>query len=444
MWAGAVWNVEFLVYGTFAVAYFGLSFAQAVPIIVVGNIFYVLTGLASLQGPAAGTTTFTVSRAAFGPRGNRAPSLFNWLTQVGFEILGVSLIVLLGVAMLAKAGVHAGTGLEAGLIIAAVAVQALLPLVGHAAILRVLKWLAYPFIAVFVVMAMITASKVNLHSAAHGAGWGSLTVFLALVISGGGLGWTENASDYSRYLPAGTSKGRIVAAVAFGAAVPSVLLEVLGAAVATAVAPAHAAGIASVAGVVQVFPGWFVWPYLVIAVLQLFAINSLDLYSSGVTLQTLGVKLKRYHCVLIDTAICAALTAYAIYSSHFAQLLNDFVLFIIVWLGPWFAIYFVDYLLRGKRYDNQALLDERGGTYYRWYGFHWPAIIAQAVGMGAAMLWLNTSSTLYVSPLSRAADGSDFSVFMGLFFGGATYWLLARRGVAREASVTPRLSLQDR
>ena len=67
MWAGAVWNVEFVVYGALAVVVFGLSFAQAVIVIAVGNLFYLLTGLASLQGPAAGTTTFAISRAPFGP-----------------------------------------------------------------------------------------------------------------------------------------------------------------------------------------------------------------------------------------------------------------------------------------------------------------------------------------------------------------------------------------
>src|SRR6266851_3315024 len=93
MWAGAVWNVEFVIYGALAVVVFGLSFAQAVIVILVGNVFYLLTGLASLQGPAAGTTTFAISRAAFGPRGNKMPSLFNWMTQVGFEIEGIALIV---------------------------------------------------------------------------------------------------------------------------------------------------------------------------------------------------------------------------------------------------------------------------------------------------------------------------------------------------------------
>ena len=35
--------------------------------------------------------------------------------------------------------------------------------------------------------------------------------------------------------------------------------------------------------------GWFFWPFLILALPQLFAINSIDMYSSGVTLQALGM-----------------------------------------------------------------------------------------------------------------------------------------------------------
>ena len=436
MWAGAVWNVEFVVYGTLIVVIFGLSFAQAVPVILIGNLFYFLTGLASLQGPLAGTTAFGVSRAPFGPQGNKVPSLFNWITQVGFEIEGIALIVLAAVALLAKGGISAGDGVKALLIIVAVAIQAMLPFIGHAAMLKVLRWLSLPFVALFCVMTGLTVHKVHLNELTHGAGWGACFVALALVISAGGLGWTENGNDYSRYLPADTSKGRLVLAVAMGGAIPSALLEILGAAVALTVPVGQGFGIISVNGLATVFPSWFVWPYLIFAIFQLFAINSVDLYSSGVTLQSLGLHLKRYHCVLIDTVVCAGFTFYAIFSSRFSQLLADFLLFIIVWLGPWCAIYLVDYFLRGGRYDAAALQNEHGGRYYRQGGIHWPALIAQAIGMVAAALWLNAYSP-YVSPLSNHVGGSDFSVFMGLFFGGITYYLLAGRKVREEALEAP-------
>ncbi len=108
MWAGAVWNVEFLIYGCLAVLVFGLSFAQAVLVILLGNLSYLLTGLASLQGPQAGTTTFTISRAPFGPNGNRLPSFFNWVTQVGFEIEGIALIVFAAIALTVRAASRSG------------------------------------------------------------------------------------------------------------------------------------------------------------------------------------------------------------------------------------------------------------------------------------------------------------------------------------------------
>jgi nucleobase:cation symporter-1, NCS1 family len=435
MWAGGVWNVEFVVYGAIGVVIFGLDFAQAVVVVVLGNISYFLTGLASLQGPEAGTTVFAISRAPFGPRGNKLPSFFNWVTQVGFEIEGIALVVFAAIVLTTKAGFQAGTPAKVIFIIFAVAIQAVLPWLGHAAVLRVLRLLALPFVVLFAVMAGLTVSKVNLHVPAHGASWGALTIFLALVISAGGLGWTENGNDYSRYLPRTSDKKSIVLAVALGAAIPSALLEILGAAVATGVPSAT-----TVPGLLTGYAGWFIWPFAIFAILQLFAINTLDLYSSGVTLQSLIPQLKRVHCVAIDTIVAGAIAAYAVFSSHFFTLLSDFLLFIILWLGPWCAIFLVDSFLRRNRYDHGALLNEgRGSRYFRHGGVHWPAIIAQVVGMACAALWLNAYSPYvgYFAARNGGPIGSDFSVFIGLFVGGVLYYVLARREVRAEGEATP-------
>jgi purine-cytosine permease-like protein len=438
MWAGAIWNVEFLVYGVLGVVVFGLSFTQAVIVILVGNLSYVLTGLASLQGPKAGTTCFGVSRAAFGPNGNRVPSLFNWVTQVGFEIEGIALIVFAAIALAGQAGMKSvPTGLKIVFLIVAVAIQAVLPLLGHAAVLKVLKILSFPFIVLFAIMTAFVVHRY--HAGAPTASWGAMTIFLALVISAGGLGWTENGNDYSRYLPSTTSNRGIVVAVMLGGAIPSVLLEVLGAALGSEL-PKSAA--LSVTGLTAGFPSWFVVPYLIFAVFQLFAINTLDLYSSGVTLQSLVPGLHRITCVLIDTTICLGIAAYAIFSTRFYTLLADFLLFIILWLGPWCAIYLVDSWLRRNRYDSQSLLNEQGGLYYRNGGFHWPALVAQLIGMITAALWLNAFSP-YVGPLASRVGGSfgsDFSVFIGLIVAGVAYFLLAGSKVRAEGMATPEVA----
>jgi nucleobase:cation symporter-1, NCS1 family len=163
------------------------------------------------------------------------PSLFNWVTQVGFEIEGVALIVFAAISLAGEAGVRpVPDWLKAVFLVAAVGVQAVLPLLGHAAVLRVLKYLALPFVVLFSVMAVLVAAKFHASVATAGAAsGGAMTIFAALVIAAGGLGWTENANDYSRYLPPQTSRRRIMLAVALGGAIPSVLLEVLGAALAT-------------------------------------------------------------------------------------------------------------------------------------------------------------------------------------------------------------------
>src|SRR5215475_12958805 len=422
VWAGAIWNIAFVLYGSLAVVVFGLSFIQAVVVILLGNMSYLLTGFASLQGPRAGTTTFAISRAAFGPRGNKITAMFNWVTLVGYEIIVITTIVLAEIVFSARAGFQAGRPAEFIFIVVAVAIQAILPMLGHSAILRVLRLLAIPF----VILAAITAAKMNLNSGHSGAGWGAMLVFLALVISAGGLGWTAAASDYSRYLSPSTDEWRIVLAVSLGGAIPSVLLEMLGAALASGVP-----GAKTIEGLTVGLPSWFVLPFLIIAILQLFAGNTMNLYSSGVTLQSLIPNFSRLGCVVIDTVLCGIFAAYVVLSSRFFSLLSDFLLFGIVWLGPWCAIYLTDAWLRRNRYDYEGLLSRDGGRYFRNNGVHTPAVIAQFVGMAAAALWLNAYPP-YVGFLSNHIGKSDFSVFMGLLLGGLTYWLLARVSVRAE------------
>jgi NCS1 family nucleobase:cation symporter-1 len=429
LWAGAIWNVEYLVYGALIVS-FGLSFAQAVAAILIGNVFYVLLGVASLQGPETGTTAFGVSRAAFGRNGNRVPSLFNWITQVGFEIEGLVLVVLVVEAMLSHEGVASGTAVKAVVIVAAVAVQFVVPFLGHATITRLLRSLSYVFIVVFAVMAILVLPHVNLASYHKSTTWEVWTTAVVLLVSAGGLGWTENANDYSRYLPRQTPRAATFWTATLGAAIPSILLELLGAA-AFVVSPKATA----LTGVPSAFASWFFWPFLILALPQIFAINSLDLYSSGVTLQALGVPVKRWGAVVIDTVVAGAVTALVIFKGNFYADLSGFLNYIVVWLAPWFGVVAADYLLRRGRYDPRSLVAGRGGVYWRNGGWNWKALVALGAGMFAAMMWINAAFDVpaYTGPLTNATNGADFSWLVGILVGAAVYALLSSRSVAAEA-----------
>jgi NCS1 family nucleobase:cation symporter-1 len=432
LWAGAIWNVEYLVYGALIMS-FGLSFAQAVIAILIGNVFYVFLGMASIQGPEVGTTAFGVSRAPFGRNGNRVVSFFNWVTQVGFEIEGIVLVVLVVEAMLSRGGIHSDDGTKVLLIVLAVAVQFVMPFLGHATITRVLRYLSFVFIVLFAVMAALVLPHVHLASYHKSATWEVWTTAVVLLVSAGGLGWTENGNDYSRYLPRSTPKSRTLWSATLGAAIPSILLELLGAA-AFVVSPKATA----VTGVPSAFASWFFWPFLILALPQLFAINTMDLYSSGVTLQALGLPVRRWGAVIIDTIVAGIVTALVIFKGNFYNDLSGFLDYIVVWLAPWFGILFTDYLLRRGRYDPLSLFAERGGVYWRNGGVNWRALAALALGMAAAMMWIDAQYYVpsYVGPLSSATGGADFSWVIGILVGSLAYWALSARSVPAEVETT--------
>ena len=317
MWAGASVQIEYFIYGAILMT-FGFTFWQALSLIIIGNLSFLLLGLCSLQGPNAGTTVMAINRAPFGPNGSRPISFFNWITQIGFEVEGLILIVGAGIVLMIKAGFLPGHPAKVVLVIVAVLIQGILPFFGHAAIVKTLRWLVVPFVVLFAVMLGFAIPHAHLNAVPHGAGWQLYLAGLAFTIALSGLGWTENGNDYTRYCSTQSSKPAIVGWVFLGTAVPEMLIMTLGAVVGTFIADIGGKAGALVPFAHQSFiPAWFVDVFLVFAIIQLFGINSLDMYSSGVSLQAIGVPVKRYQAVLVDCVIAFGVTMYAISSASF-------------------------------------------------------------------------------------------------------------------------------
>ena len=117
-------------------------------------------------------------------------------------------------------------------------------------------------------------------------------------------------------------------------------------------------------------------PFLIFAILQLLAINTVDLYSSGVTLQALGVPVKRWGAVIIDSVVCGVVIGIFVFHGNFYKDFAGFLLYIIVWLSAWFGIFITDYVLRRRRYDAASLAADAGRPVLAQRRLHWPAIIA--------------------------------------------------------------------
>jgi len=445
MWAGASVQVEYFIYGAILMG-FGVSFGQALALIIIGNLSYFLLGLASLQGPETGTTVFSINRASYGPNGSRIIAFFNWITQIGFEVEGLILIVGAALVLGIKAGYAPGDASKIIYVVVAVVIQAILPVLGHATIVKVLRFLAFPFIIIFAILLGFAVPHATIHGVAHGADWQTMLEGLAFTITLSGLGWMECGNDYTRYCAPDTKKGAIVGWVFLGTAVPEILIMTLGAAIATFLpgigASNHGYGSLYPFAHTSAIPAWFVVVFLIIVILQLFCINSLDMYSSGVTLQAMGAKVQRYQAVLIDCVIALGITLYAVFSSSFTTYLTDFVDLVIVWIAPWGAIYLVDWALRRFRYvPSEIQRTDKGGLYYRNGGFYWPAMIAQLLGMYAAISALSTEFFLphWLNPITYYTKdsygyGADFSVFTGIAVAAIVYLVLATRGVRRQAN----------
>jgi nucleobase:cation symporter-1, NCS1 family len=182
MWAGASVQIEYFIYGAILMT-FGFTFAQALSLIIIGNLSYLLLGLASLQGPQTGTTVFAINRASYGPHGSRGIAFFNWLTQLGFEVEGIILIVGASLVLSIKAGFSPGDPAKVIFVILAVVIQGVLPFLGHATIVKTLRWLVVPFLVLFAVLLGFAIPHATTHGVAHGADWQTYMEGLAFTIT---------------------------------------------------------------------------------------------------------------------------------------------------------------------------------------------------------------------------------------------------------------------
>ena len=474
LWAGTSINVEYFIYGALLMG-FGFSFWTAFSIIVIGNLSYFLLGLASLQGPETGTTTFAISRAAFGTQGSKLVAFFNWITQLGFETEGLILIVGAALVLSQMAGIHQSSGLKVSYIIIAAAIQAVMPYLGHATMVKVLRALIIPFGLIFAVLAFYNFKHGSTSFKGFGGGWELYTAGLAFTFALSGLGWTECGNDYTRYVPRDADKKSIVGWLFLGTAIPEIIMMTLGASTftflhsATESAEWNGANPFEALRGQSYIPSFVVVIFLVFAIVQLFGINSLDLYSSGVSLQAMGWRLKRYQAVVLDSFIACGLTIWAMFQSTFFLYMREFVGVIILWIAPWLGIYLMDWLMRKMRYNPVELQrTDRDGLYYVGSsGINWSAIIAFVVGVITATTTFSKApppSTFplhWMTPISNhfggacAGDlvhgactagwygGADFSVPTGIIIAGLVYFILEKfsgnvaRQVQRQHELEP-------
>jgi NCS1 family nucleobase:cation symporter-1 len=379
-WTASNISVLAVSYGAFILSY-GVSLGQAVVAGVVGIIGgFLLVGLVSIAGKRGSAPTLILSRAPFGRYGNSLPGVVSYCLLVGWETVLVALSTKAVATVFEQLGWSSGDSVKvvAFIIVAAAIVAA--GILGFDAIMRIQRWLTIAMVVVTAVYIALTVDEIHWSKATDLPSGTTAGVVGAgiLVLTGFGLGWVNTAADYSRYLPRSTRTGGVVFWPAFGGSLPVLILVGYGLLLcASNQGLSNAVSGDPIGGLATVLPDWFLVPFVLVAVAGLISGAILDLYSSGLTLLSLGLKIPRFVAAGIDGVLMILGTIYIVWvaADDFLGIFQGFLITLGVPMAAWCGVFLADLLLRRRDYDEPALFTARG----RYGAVGWPAVLVMAV-----------------------------------------------------------------
>lgn len=425
---------------------FGVSFVQGALVAVVGIVVsFLLCGVVAVAGKRGSAPTMILSRAPFGVTGQKVPGVISWLVSIGWETFLAIMAVLATATVFERLGWSSGTTTK---VIATVVVAALIvaaSVAGYHLIMRLQSYLTWITGAVTILYIALTLDEIH-WSAVRALPSGSTQQVigaLVMVMTGFGLGWINIAADWSRYQRRDASSGAIVFWNTFGGALAPVMLVLFGLALAGS-SPAILEGVAydPIGTLATLLPTWFLVPFLIAAILALVSGAVLGIYSSGLTLLSLGVRIPRPAAAFVDGVILTLGTIYVVFfATSFLNPFQSFLITLGVPLAGWAGIFIADLMMRRRDYDEAALFDAGG----RYGAFDWISLatlaVASIVGWGLVInmfaddaSWNNWQGYL-LGPLGLGGrDGAwayaNLGVLVALVI-GFVVTLVARKAVVR-------------
>jgi len=419
-WCGANVSLLALSYGAFFLG-FGISFSQVCIAAVVGVVLsFVLVGISSLAGKRSNAPTMTLSRAAFGVKGNIVPGLLSYLIFVGWETVLVSLATLATQTVFARIGhIDANLARISGFILA-VGLTVFGGVLGFHVIMRLQKWLTIATVIMTFGYIALTFHHIvwSSVSAIHGGNLQAVIGATIFAITGIGLGWVNSAADYSRYLPRTVTSRAVVGWTVFGSSLVPIILVIYGSMLAgSSKELSDKIAMDPIGALTTLVPTWYLIPFACVAVLGLIGGAILDLYSSGLALVSIGLPVRRHIAAGIDACIMLAGTIYIVwFAGNFSVPFQGFLITLGVPIAVWSAIFVADVLLRKSDYTEQDLFTPNGR-----YGA-WNVRSLVLMFMGSVIGWGFVTNT-FASWLSWQG------YFLGTIGGKTGPWAFANVGV---------------
>ncbi|MFH9673006.1 purine-cytosine permease family protein [Streptomyces sp. NPDC017405] len=363
-WFGANVSVLGLGYGAFAFG-FGISFGQALAAGVLGIVVsFLLCGFVAVAGKRGSAPTMVLSRAAYGVRGNRLPSVVSWMLTVGWETVLTALATMATATVFSRLGWGGGTETKAVALLVVAALTVVGGVMGFGLIMRLQTWITLITGVLTVVYVVLVADRIHWSTVAALPS-GSAQQFigaLVFMMTGFGLGWVNAAADYSRYLPRAASSRGVIGWTTFGGSLAPLVLLVFGLLLAGSSAPlSQAIGADPIGALSTLLPTWFLVPFAVVAVLGLVGGAVLDIYSSGLALLSAGLRVPRPLAALFDGVLMIAGAVYIVFfADDFLGQFTGFLTTLGVPIAAWAGVMLADLALRRRDYDDGDLYRPHG------------------------------------------------------------------------------------
>lgn len=430
-WLGANAYIIYVFIGGLLVS-LGLSLAQAAAALVIGFLGFLFIGYLGVGGARSGLPTMTFTRAAFGVRGNRLNALLAWVELIAFEALNAVFGVFALVALAEFLGISASG--PVGYVVATfviVGISAIVAIYGHRLLFVSQKVFATALSAVLVLVALFSIGQVDWSYAGTlepGAVFGVFLVAIAIAAANP-LSFIIVAADYSRYLPSNTPARQITWWTFAGAASITMFLGLLGVVLASRVDLTD-----PIAGIQPLIPGWLFVPFAIAAAGGSIANNAITFYSSGLTIQAIGIPLQRWRATLLDCILATIIVLYILLLNQDLQTtMANFLAFLNVWVGSFGGVWVADGLLRRWRFDPVDIHRiSPVSAYWGNGGVNLAGMGSLAIGIVVGLLTINAPN--FQGPISKIVGGGDLAWIAPLLAAAVSYWLLAGRRVRAQAA----------
>lgn len=426
---------------------FGMGFIPTALAAVVGiSLSFFLVGQVSVAGKRGSAPTMVISRAAFGVRGNAVPTFISYLTLVGWEIVVVVTTVMAATTVFDRLGWADGAIVEAVTFVIVVLVVVAAGVYGFRLVTRFQTVVTIASIVMIVAYIGLTIGNVNWSALTQMGQVGPSAFIGAMVVAAAafGLGWTNSGADYSRYLPRSSSSRAIVGWTTFAGSLMPTILVVYGLML-VASNPGLTQQLSDnpIGALVSLLPTsvLILLPFLLVLSLGTTGSGAMDLYSSGLTLLTLGLKMPRAVAAGIDGVLMTLGSLYLLwFAGSFFGPFEGFLIFLGVPLAAWAGAFIADAITRSQDYASADLFDPAG----RYGSVGWPALGSMIAGTLLGWGLVTSDSSLialswqgFIFDLLGVAQdstwrASDLGVIIALIIGFAGTWALGRGRVRRQ------------